>query len=68
MPENTGNRPCTPIEIERIMAKADGAMGAAGHSVDDPYIRNLYRRKLAGEISGEEVRRLIFEHTMAGRG
>jgi len=41
------------------MALADGALGAAGHRVDDPEARAILRRQASGEITGAEARSLL---------
>jgi hypothetical protein len=46
----------TPAETDHQMALADGALGAAGHHVDDPDARAILRRQASGEISGEDAR------------
>lgn len=44
---------------------ADGALGAAGHVVDDVELRELSRQVAAGEISGDEAIRLGMERLHA---
>lgn len=46
-------------EIERRMAFADAALGAAGHEVSDPELRAISRRVAAGEITGDEAAALV---------
>lgn len=46
-------------EIERRMAFADAALGAAGHEVGDPELRAISRRVAAGEITGDEAAALV---------
>lgn len=48
----------TDAEVDQVMAWVDGVNGSAGHHLDDPYLRDLLRRKIAGEITGEEYDRL----------
>lgn len=50
-----------PEEIAQLQADADGAFGAAGHSVDDPESREIMRQFLAGDITGEEARAQLIE-------
>ena len=49
-------------EVERRMSFADGALGAAGHEVTDPILRNLRERAIRGEISAEEAIAAGFAH------
>lgn len=49
-------------EVERRLAAADGVLGAAGHEVTDPEIREIVRRKIRGEIAGDEAERLILAY------
>lgn len=37
------------------IAFADGALGAAGHEVTDPFARSLMERVARGEVSGDEA-------------
>jgi hypothetical protein len=54
----TENKPARPAEAEinARFARVDGAMGAAGHVITDPVVRELLRKQAAGEISGDEAR------------
>ncbi|QZY53340.1 antitoxin VbhA family protein [Leucobacter tenebrionis] len=52
----------TEAEVEARLAAADGVLGAAGHAVTDPVTREIVRRKIRGEITGEEADRLILAH------
>jgi len=52
-------RRLTSAESEHQMALADGALGAAGHRVDDPEARAILRRQASGEITGAEARSLL---------
>jgi hypothetical protein len=49
----------TPVideaEVERRMAFADAALGAAGHEVIDPTLRELSRQVAAGTLSADEA-------------
>lgn len=56
------NAPLTEEEVEARLAAADGVLGAAGHRVTDPVMREIVRRKIRGEISDEEADRLILLH------
>ena len=38
-------------EVAKTLAFVDGALGAAGHGVDDEPTRGLLRQQAAGEIS-----------------
>ena len=49
-------------EVERRMSFADGALGAAGHEVTDPTLRELSRGVARGEISAEEAIAAGFAH------
>lgn len=51
------NPSSTPPEgaAARALAFVDGALGAAGHAVDDPETRDLLRQQAAGEISTEDA-------------
>ena len=49
----------SPEEVARLQAIADGAFGAAGHSVDDPESREILRQHLAGEITSDEARKRL---------
>lgn len=42
-------------EIARRIAFADAALGAAGHEVTDPVLRDLTRQVAAGTISADEA-------------
>ncbi|MYM20459.1 hypothetical protein GSY69_10910 [Brevibacterium sp. 5221] len=56
----TQTRPA--VSTEEAMAFADGALGAAGHQVTDPYINQLRRQRLEGEISMDEYQCLAVAH------
>ncbi|MET0886142.1 MAG: antitoxin VbhA family protein [Mycetocola sp.] len=49
-------------EVERRLARADGAIGAAGHQVTNPVTRDLLRQKIRGEITSEEYVRRVIEN------
>lgn len=49
----------TPEEVEERLAQADGALGAAGHHVDDPDARQIVRDQIAGRITTDEAERLL---------
>lgn len=57
----TGKLTLTEAEIDDIMAKADGVIGAAGHVVSDPRARQIIRLSLANKITDEEADRLLIE-------
>ena len=42
-------------EVERRMSFADAALGAAGHEVADPTLRDLSRQVAAGTLTAEEA-------------
>ena len=50
------------MSTDEAMAFADGALGAAGHQITDPYINQLRRQRLEGEISMDEYQRLVIAH------
>lgn len=45
-----------PEEVDRRMARIDGALGAAGHEITDPEARANIRRAVAGEVTHDEAR------------
>lgn len=49
-------------EIERRLSFADGALGAAGHEVTDPALRELSRQVAAETITAEEAIARGMEH------
>lgn len=42
-------------EVERRMSFADAALGAAGHEVTDPELRELRRRAIRGDLTTDEA-------------
>lgn len=68
-----GNYMVHPLKVEqaseadvaRHLSFADGALGAAGHEVTDPYLRELVERQVRGELTGEEARALGVKHVLA---
>lgn len=48
----------TEAEAADIMAFANGALGAAGHEVTDPYLNEVAWQHARGEISGDKAREL----------
>ncbi|SFN71161.1 hypothetical protein [Mycetocola miduiensis] len=52
----------TEAEIDAEMARIDGINGSAGHRLEDPYLRDLMRKQIAGDITGDEARELGMEH------
>ena len=42
-------------EVERRMSFADAALGAAGHEVTDPVLRELRRRAIRGDMTTDEA-------------
>ena len=65
MAENAA--PLTEEEVEARLAAADGVLGAAGHRVTDPVVRDIVRRNIRGEISDEEADHLILVHNGIAR-
>lgn len=55
-PEEQPKKKPTPAEVAETLAFVDGALGAAGHSVDDPETREILRAQAAEEITGDEAR------------
>lgn len=45
----------TQLSPEQLVAYADGALGAAGHEVTDPVVRDLMDQVARGEITGDEA-------------
>lgn len=52
-------------DVEAKMAIIDGVNGVAGHQLSDPVLREIVRRQLAGEITGDEARELGRQHLEA---
>jgi len=52
----------TEAEIAERLAAVDGVNGAAGHELEDPHLRELLRKRIAGDITSEEYRSLGLEH------
>lgn len=59
---NDAPRKLSEAEIDQEMARIDGINGSAGHRLSDPYLRDLLRKQIAGEITGDEYDRLGMEH------
>lgn len=49
----------TPEEVQQSLARVDGALGAAGHSIDDRKSREILRQLAAREITGDQARALL---------
>ena len=49
--------PLTPSE-----KLSDGALGAAGHSLDDPHLRELRRLVAVGRLTGDDAIRRGLDH------
>jgi len=65
------DRPSTAVsntEVERRMSFADAALGAAGHEVADPALRELSRRVADGTLTAEEAIARAVEHIDAKQG
>lgn len=45
----------TTIEVAERIAFADAALGAAGHEVTDPSLRELSRQVAAGALTADEA-------------
>lgn len=54
--------PLSEAKINEQMAQIDGVNGAAGHRLEDPYLREIVKRQLAGEITGDQARELGRKH------
>jgi len=52
----------TQAQIDEKLAWVDGVNGSAGHELEGPYLRELLRQKLSGEITGDDYVRLGMEH------
>jgi len=52
-------------DVARHLSFADGALGAAGYKVTDPYLRQLVERQVRGELTGEEARALGVQRLLA---
>ncbi|TFB59012.1 hypothetical protein E3N86_12270 [Cryobacterium sp. Hz7] len=59
---NDATRKLSGTEIDEQMARIDGINGSAGHTLEDNYLRDLVRQQLAGEITGDEARKLGRQH------
>lgn len=57
-------RQFTEQEAAERLAFADAALGAAGHEVTDPYLRDVLVRHAHGGITGDEARDLIRQHVL----
>ena len=54
------------VDVDRAMSFADAALGAAGHEVTDPAVRDLARQVAAGEITGDEAAARVKEYLLGG--
>lgn len=54
-------------DVDRAMSFADAALGAAGHEVTDPIVRDLARRVAAGEVTGDEAAARVKEQLLGAR-
>lgn len=59
---STSNAKQSTRTPEELMAFADGALGAAGHEVTDPTVRDLNMKVARGEITADEAVAKIREH------
>lgn len=57
---STNNR--TQLTPEQLMDYADGALGAAGHEVTDPTVRELNAKVARGELTADEAVAKIRAH------
>ncbi|SEN98687.1 hypothetical protein [Cryobacterium luteum] len=66
---STDKKPALPTEdvVDARIARIDGAMGAAGHIITDPTIREILRDQAANRITGDEARVLMAAHRNAQR-
>lgn len=53
-------------QMAAALALADGALGAAGHEMSDPVIREIGFRVAAGQITGDEAAKEINELSRGG--
>lgn len=51
-------------DVQRKLDFMHGALGAAGHSITDPVSLELLERYARGEISGDECRAALIDHTL----
>lgn len=63
-PDQSGTPEGTPAQddVDERLAAVDGVNGAAGHELEDPYLRELLRKRIAGEITSEQYRELGMRH------
>ncbi|TNU76021.1 hypothetical protein FH969_05020 [Miniimonas arenae] len=54
----------TEAEAADRLAFADAALGAAGHEVTDPVLRELLAQQASGEITGDEARERSRRHIL----
>lgn len=54
-PDTIPARDVDEAEIDRRMSFADAALGAAGHQVTDPILRELTQQSIRGELTAEEA-------------
>lgn len=66
-PPATEAQQLTEAEVEQRLAYIDGVNGSAGHRLDDPYLRDLLRKSITGEITSEQYREFGLEHLRTGR-
>ena len=51
-----------PAVAKKRMDVVAGALGAAGHTIEDPVVLDILKRQAAGKITGDRARRLLREH------
>ena len=54
----------TEAEAADRLAFAEAALGAAGHQVTDPVLKELLAQQARGEISGDEARERSSRHIL----
>ena len=52
-------QPITEAEVQATMSWGDGALGAAGHSVEDEAAREIMRERIRGNITSAEAKRQL---------
>ena len=65
MNQNRAHSQVTPTSAVKSLSLADAALGAAGHEMSDPAIREIGARTARGEITAdqaaEEIKRLAWD-------
>lgn len=55
----------TRAQVDERIALADAALGAAGHSLDDPVLRQIFSQVVAGDLSRAEGAERARQHIEA---